>query len=99
MALFSYGYFDLTEKNVAKIWYSALKIEHKSSTGNDTLMAGSVFSVKKHSDTLVCCTELYGKQRTYFFTADYCRSAMTKPSVDLDSVMEESFMLCEAAYC
>lgn len=84
---------------MAKMWYSCLKTEHKSAEGNGTLMAGTVFRVKKFSDILVQCTEVHGKQRTWFFTVDYCKSAMTKPSVDLDSVMEESFMQCEANYC
>ena len=84
---------------MAKIWYSVMKTEHKLAQGGDTLMAGVVFRVAKFSDLLVQCTQVFGAKKTYYFTPEQCRMLMTKPAVDFDSVMEESFMQSEANYC
>lgn len=83
---------------MAKIWYSTLKTEHKISN-TLTLKAGTVFNVKKLPADLVSCTELHGTQTCYIFPRVLCQLLMTQPSVDLDAVMEESFMVCEANYC
>ena len=84
---------------MAKIWYSVMKIEHKIATSGDTLMAGVVLKVAKTSDGLISATQCFGAKKSYTFTADQCRKMMTRPTVDLDSAMEESFMQSEANYC
>jgi hypothetical protein len=83
---------------MAKIWYSCTKIEHKIAHG-DTLMAGVVFHVKKLPGDLVSVQQIHGKQKCYTFTVDLCRKILTRPTVDFDSVMEESFLQSEATYC
>lgn len=84
---------------MAKIWYSVMKTEHKVATSGDTLMAGVVLKVAKSTDGLVSATQCFGAKKTYYFTPAQCRMLMTKPTQDLDSAMEESFMQSEANYC
>lgn len=84
---------------MAKIWYSVTKTEHKLPHGGTLMAAGVVFKVAKFSDMLVQCTQCFGPKNTYYFTPEQCRMLMTKPTVDFDAVMEESFMQSEANYC
>lgn len=90
----------LTEQglNMAKTYYSCTKIEHKLFTGK-VIKAGTIFSVSKHPDGLVACTNINGLDGTYYFSQELCRKIMVQPSVDLNSIMEESFLQCEANYC
>lgn len=91
---------------MAKIWYTALKAEHILPHAGGVLRAGLLLKVSKHTGDLVKCTELYSNAdmsriggKTYFFTQEQCRSLMLKPSRDLSCVIEQSIMICEAAYC
>ena len=84
---------------MAKIWYSVMKTEHKIATSGDILMAGVVLKVAKMSDGLISATQCFGAKKSYTFTVEQCRKMMTRPTVDLDSAMEESFMQSEANYC
>lgn len=84
---------------MAKIWYSVMKTEHKLAQGSDVLMAGVVLKVAKLSDGSISCKQVFGAKKSYTFTAEFCRQYMTRPTVDLDSAMEESFMQSEANYC
>ena len=83
---------------MARMYYTCLKTEHKTSSGK-VLKAGTLFSVQKHTDGLVACSKLHELDGTYYFPQELCRKIMIQPSVDLDAVMEESFMVCEANYC
>jgi hypothetical protein len=81
------------------MWYSVIKVEHKTFTGKK-LMVGTIFSVAKHADGMVACTDLHNiANGTYYFTQEQCRKMFTQPTTDIDSAHEEAIMLCEAAYC
>ena len=84
---------------MAKIWYSVMKSEHRLADTGEILMAGVVLKVAKMADGLISCKQVFGAKKSYTFTAEFCRQYMTRPTVDLDSVMEESFMQSEANYC
>ena len=91
---------------MAKIYYTALKVEHRIATSNELMRAGMLLRVAKWKDGMVRCTELYSDRklqkvggRTYFFTPDVCRSIMMPPSTDLDAVINQSINICEATYC
>jgi hypothetical protein len=91
---------------MAKTYYTSLKVEHKLASTGAVLKAGLLLKVAKADAGLVKCTELYSDSdmsriggKTYYFTPEQCRMLMLKPSVDLDSVIEESIMICEATYC
>lgn len=74
---------------------------------------GSVFAVSKVFDenrnavvvhaALVSYTNsgkpTWNKLTCVTLTQPCAREYFTKPSKDFDSVLEESFMVCEAAYC
>lgn len=83
---------------MARIYYSCLKIEHKTSSGK-LLKAGTLFSVQKHTDGLVACSKLHELDGTYYFPQELCRKIMIEPTLSESAAMEESFLICEANYC
>lgn len=91
---------------MAKTYYTALRVEHKIARSKTVLKAGLLLKVAKDGNGMVKCTELYSDTdmsriggKTYLFTPEQCRMIMLRPSVDLDSIIEESIMICEATYC
>lgn len=87
---------------MVKIWYSVMNSEHiLPGAVGAKIMAGTVFRVRKvaNCSQSILCTEIEGAKRSYVFTADFCKKAMSKPTVDLSSAIEYSIMQCESAYC
>lgn len=86
------------------MWYTVLKKE--MTVNGVTAKAGTIYTAKK--------VELFINEGWVQFTAldeqvaqlketalpqRMCKDWFTKPTKDLDSAMEESFMVCEAVYC
>lgn len=90
------------------MWYSVLKQEltlQENFAGTTyKVPAGTVWAVKKGLvDGImgVVATHIddaYKYGPLYFFV-DEARSLMTKPTKDLNSAIEESFMVSESVYC
>ena len=83
---------------MAKIWYTAMKIEREiASIG--LVRAGTLFTAEKAAWGGVKLTELYAPHRTITISADLARTLFLAPTTDANDAHEQAIMLCEAAYC
>lgn len=95
------------------MWYTVLREEVKLSTSyrnqpglREVLYkAGTVMSATKRENDLVRLDRMKGpdefvdSSEFIIMTTNECKEYLTKPTKDFDDAIEESFMVCEAAYC
>ena len=95
------------------MYYAVLRKEIKMpcSGGELTLKVGGVYEVRSHydkvygmytvqyrsMDLMEPTPEAYGPW--YEMSVNSAREHFTEPKQDLNAVIEQSFMVCEAAYC
>ena len=85
---------------VNKMWYAILKREQEGFP----FKAGTVFAVKKVQNE-ICATKIDLNNFkeipfvSYIMTVEAAKNYFTKPSDDKNSIIEESFMICEREYC
>lgn len=88
------------------MWYTAAKVEFGSTK------VGTIFIVSKTMEGKVLArrvkftnhpvtfkTLIVPSEETIEFTQSAAKHRFITPSKDMDSVIEESIMLCEGAYC
>jgi hypothetical protein len=82
------------------MWYTVAKFEAGK------IKAGTVFVCRREDDSVVLNKVNLGDAlhfmdsfTSYRMDPDDCREWLTKPTKDLDSAIEESFLICEAQYC
>ena len=66
--------------------------------------AGTIFRVWSKGSTVYAATYNFGNNwieigEPSTYTKEMARRLFTSPSTDIDSVIEESIMICEATYC
>jgi len=88
----------LTQEQI--MYYAVLKCEYAV---NDIIQqAGGVYNVSKinvGNKTLVRASNINNPAQVLTTSQDVARSIFTKPTSNLDSALEESFMICESVYC
>ena len=87
------------------MWYAVLRkelmLQEKFAGSTFTIPAGTVWVVKK-DDAVGVRADNIDEASDYaplFVTPKEAQMIFTKPTKDLDSAVEESFMVCEAVYC
>jgi hypothetical protein len=67
------------------------------------IKAGSIFTAKKNGELVelsrVVDFHPIRTNHSFLLSKEESRKLFTKPSSDLDSVIEEAIMICEAEYC
>ncbi len=88
------------------MWYSVLKREltlQEKFAGSDVVIrAGGVYKVSKHlvdGQVGVRAVHVDELEKVMYFSPEEARGIFTTPTRNLDSAIEESFMVCEAVYC
>lgn len=88
------------------MWFSVLKreltLQEKFAGSTLVVRAGGVYKVSKHLvDGVigVMAVHVDEMEKVMYFTPEEARGIFTTPTRDLNSAMEESFMVCEAVYC
>ena len=89
---------------MAKMWYTCAKTEHKLFDGHNTrtINAGALFTAVKKGERAVLLTPYEpadGYKAPLSLHVDAARELFVTPSTDVSAVIEQSIMLCEAAYC
>lgn len=74
-------------------WYSTLLEKHIP------VQAGRVYKVEKDSPNFVRAVNVHNPADVLHFSKQEAKVLFTRPTKDLDSAMEESFMVCEREYC
>ena len=87
------------------MWYSVLRSEMAvpNKDGIKTVRAGSIYAVKKYTETEILCIPAEGISALdagrVVISAAKARTFFTKPTRSLSDAFEESIMQCEANYC
>ena len=85
------------------MWYAVLRreltLQEKFAGSTFKVMAGTVWIVKKDAEHGVRADHIHNKYGPLFLDQEDARKIFTRPTKDIDSVMEESINVCEAVYC